>query len=59
VTQAVAPLRVNNQRKFGPERRSIGKEYSPTVWYDATLNAFQYKAVEHLLPYSDHFDNIS
>ena len=59
VQPAVAALRVNNQTVFGPERCLVGKEYSPTVWYDAAFNAFHYKAVEHLLPYSDHFDNIS
>ena len=34
-------------------------EYVPTPRFDAAFNAFHYKAVEHLFPYTLKFDNIS
>ncbi len=38
---------------------STEEEYIPTVWYDAAYSAFHYKAVQHLLPYWDHMENVS
>ena len=34
-------------------------EYLPTVFFDPAFNAFHYKAVQYLLPYSARFDNIT
>ena len=34
-------------------------EYLPTVYFDPAFNAFHYKAVQYLLPYSARFDNIT
>ena len=36
-----------------------GAEYVPTPRFDACFNAFHYKAVNHILPYTRKFDNIS
>ena len=30
--------------------------YTGTLWYDAMINAFHFKAVQHLLPYNHTFD---
>ena len=30
--------------------------YTGTLWYDAMINAFHFKAVQHLLPYNPTFD---
>ena len=58
VQPAVAALGISSQPLFGPIK-CHGKEYSPTVWFDAAFNAFHFKTVEHILPYLDRFDNIS
>ena len=34
-------------------------EYLPTVYFDPAYNAFHYKAVQHLLPYSTKFDHVT
>lgn len=31
----------------------------PTVWFDAILNAFHYKAIKHILPYPTQYDKES
>ena len=59
VQPAVAALNINEQKRFGPEKCTVGREYSPTVWYDSAFNAFHHKAVEHLLPYSYHLDDVN
>ena len=59
VQPAVAALHINKQIEFGPKKCRVGQEYSPTVWFDAAFNAFHFKAVEDILPYSDRFDDIS
>ena len=34
-------------------------EYIPKVYFDPALTAFHYKVVQHILPYSARFDNIT
>ena len=34
-------------------------DFIPIVYFDAAFNAFHYKAVQHILPYSARFDNIT
>ena len=58
VQPAVAAIPISWHAERGP-KKCHGKEYSPTVWFDAAFNAFHFKAVEHILPYLDRFDNIS
>ena len=31
----------------------------PVVWFDASFNAFHYKAVTHILPYDTQFDSVN
>ena len=38
---------------------NVTDEYLPTVYFDPAFTAFHYKAVQHLLPYSPRFDNIT
>ena len=38
---------------------NVTDEYLPTVYFDPAFNAFHYKAVQHILPYSTRFDNIT
>ena len=59
VQPAVAALAISSDSVPGPRKCYVGQEYSPTVWFDAAINAFHFKAVEHILPYLDRFDNIS
>ena len=59
VQPAVAALGIFSDPVPGPKKCYVGQEYSPTVWFDAAINAFHFKAVEHILPYLDRFDNIS
>ena len=34
-------------------------DFIPIVYFDAAFNAFHYKAVQHILPYSAKYDNIT
>ena len=34
-------------------------EYIPKVYFDPAFNAFHYKVIQHILPYSARFDNIT
>ena len=58
VQPAVAALPLSSNAERGP-KKCHGKEYTPTVWFDSAFNAFHFKAVEHILPYLDRFDNLS
>ena len=44
----------NPQKQKCPVRKHM--HYTGTLWYDAMINAFHFKAMQHLLPYNHTFD---
>ena len=65
VQPAVAAVEVSDMFLRHTEELHVARnccmdpEYTVTVRYDAAFNAFHYQAVEHVLPYWEHYDNVS
>ena len=51
--------RLYNYRKTKNCTLNGTHDFIPIVYFDAAFNAFHYKAVQHILPYSARFDNIT
>ena len=61
----VLDYQVHNGAKMLLERRrrNCGMNATvtvlPTIFYDQNLNAYHYKAIDHILPYRTLYDNMS
>ena len=61
---AIGTMEYNSRKLLLERRERICKSTESTpvisaIFVDANLNAFHYKAIEHLLPYDSHYDSDS
>ena len=68
IEPAVGIVDINGRRRLKSVYRARKKmgctlgesaDYLPIAHFDSAFNAFHYKAVQHILPYTTKFDNIS
>ena len=68
IEPAVGVVDINDRKKLhfvyeGRKQQGCGSrespDYLPIAHFDSAFNAFHYKAVQHILPYTTRFDNIS